>query len=142
MLFVQLVVGKEVSLWQKMKLLYKEETYKIQGAIYEVNKEIGSGFLEAVYQECLEQELHNRGIPYQAQQPLTILYKGKPLKQTYKPDLICYNKIIIELKAVKEIAPEHQAQILNYMKATNLKLGLLVNFGSHPKATLKRFITK
>jgi len=123
-----------------MTLLYKEETYKIQGAIFEVYKEIGTGFLEAIYQECLEQELHNRKIPYKAQQPLTILYKGNHLKQTYKPDLICYDKIIIELKAVKEIAPEHQAQILNYMKATDIKLGLLVNFNSHPKVTIKRFI--
>ncbi len=71
---------------------------------------------------------------------MIIHYKGKPLKQTYKPDLICYNKIIVEIKAVKAIAPEHQAQILNYLRATEMELGLLVNFGSHSKATIKRFI--
>ena len=71
---------------------------------------------------------------------MIIHYKGKPLKQTYKPDLICYNKIIVEIKAVKAIAPEHQAQILNYSRATEMELGLLVNFGSHSKATIKRFI--
>ena len=71
---------------------------------------------------------------------MIIHYKGKPLKQTYKPDLICYNKIIVEIKAVKAIAPEHQAQILNYLRATEMELGLLVNFESHSKATIKRFI--
>ncbi|HIE74049.1 MAG TPA: GxxExxY protein [Flavobacteriales bacterium] len=123
-----------------MTLLYKQESYKIQGAIFEVYKEIGTGYLEAIYQESLEKELALSDILYQAQKELTIHYKGVSLKQTYKPDLICYNNIIIELKAVKEIAPEHQAQILNYMKATNIKLGLLVNFCSHPKVTIKRFI--
>jgi len=66
------------------------------------------------------------------------MYKGEPLRQTYKPDLICYGQIIVELKAVKEIAPEHKAQVLNYLKATGMKLGLLVNFGTYPKATITR----
>ena len=83
-----------------MTLLYKQESYKIQGAIFEVYKEIGTGYLEAIYQESLEKELALSDIPYQAQKELTIHYKGVSLKQTYKPDLICYNNIIIELKAV------------------------------------------
>jgi len=89
-------------------------------------------------QECLEKELKKRGVPFVAQQELQLMYKGEPLRQTYKPDLICYGQIIVELKAVKEIAPEHKAQVLNYLKATGMKLGLLVNFGTYPKATITR----
>ena len=121
------------------KILFKNECYAIQGAIFEVYREMGSGFLESVYQECLEVEFNTRGVPFLAQPELSIVFKGTHLKQTYKPDFICYDKIIIELKAVKSIAPEHEAQLLNYLKATGVKLGLLVNFGSHPKAIIKRF---
>ncbi len=121
-------------------LLYEEETFAIRGAAFEVYREMGSGFLEAVYQECLEKELQSRNIPYQAQQELRLTYKGACLSQTYKPDLICFGKIIVEIKAVKEIAPEHKAQLLNYLKASQLKLGLLINFGSHPKAQIERII--
>ncbi len=120
------------------KILFKEECYQIQGAVFEVYREMGCGFLEAVYQECLEKELKKRGVPFVAQQELQLMYKGEPLRQTYKPDLICYGQIIVELKAVKEIAPEHKAQVLNYLKATGMKLGLLVNFGTYPKATITR----
>jgi GxxExxY protein len=120
------------------KILFKEECYQIQGAVFEVYREMGCGFLEAVYQECLEKELKKRGVPFVAQQELQLMYKGEPLRQTYKPDLICYGQIILELKAVKEIAPEHKAQVLNYLKATGMKLGLLVNFGTYPKATITR----
>lgn len=120
------------------KILFKDECYAIQGAIYEVYREMGCGFLENVYQECLEKELHQRNIPFVAQKTLYLYYKGEPLCQTYKPDLICYDKIIIELKAVKEIAPEHKAQLINYLKATGIKLGMLVNFGSYPKASIVR----
>lgn len=122
------------------KILYKEECYAIQGAIFEVYREMGCGFLETVYQECLERELTTRGIPFIAQPDLTLNYKGKSLKQTYKPDFICYEKIIVELKAVKEIAPEHKAQVINYLKATGMKIGLLVNFGHYPKAKIERII--
>jgi len=120
------------------KILFKEECYVIQGAIFDVYREMGCGFLEAVYQECLEIELSSRGIPFVAQQGLELTYKGEPLKQSYQPDLICYGKIIVELKAVKEIAPEHKAQVINYLKATQSKLGLLVNFASYPKASITR----
>ncbi len=119
-------------------ILFKEESYTIQGAIFEVYREMGCGFLEAVYQECLEMELARRSVPFVAQQQLQIHYKGEPLTQTYKPDLICYNQIIVELKTVKEIAPEHKAQVINYLKATGMKLGLLVNFATYPKATIIR----
>ena len=115
-----------------------EECYAIQGAIFEVYREMGCGFLESVYQECLEREFQRMSIPFAAQQELKLLYKGKLLKQTFKPDMICYDKIIVELKAVKQIAPEHKAQILNYLKATGIKLGLLVNFGTYPKAEIIR----
>lgn len=121
------------------KIIYKEESYAIQGAIFDVYREMGCGFLESVYQECLEKELKNRNIPYLAQPEIELIYKGEVLTQKYKPDIICYSKIIIELKAVKEIGPEHEAQILNYLHATNMNLGLLVNFGAYPKVEIKRF---
>ena len=122
------------------KLLLADETFAIRGVVFEVYREMGCGFLEAVYQECMEHELTNQGIPFEAQQELSLLYKGRPLKQLYKPDLICHGKIILELKAVKTIAPEHRAQLLNYLKATGIRVGLLVNFGSYPKATIERLV--
>ncbi len=121
------------------KIIYKDESYEIQGAVFAVYREMGCGFLEAVYQECLEREFMLRKIPFSPQPELTINYKGEALKQTYKPDFVCHDKIIVELKAVKEVVPRHEAQILNYLKTTNLKLGLLVNFGSYPKATVNRY---
>lgn len=120
------------------KLLFKDECYAIQGAIFDVYREMGCGFLEAIYQECLEKELRLRQLPFEAQKELILSYKGEQLVQTYKPDFICYGKIIVELKAVKEIAPEHKAQLLNYLKITGLELGLLVNFGSYPKVEIVR----
>ena len=122
------------------KILYKEEAFRIQGAVFEVYREMGCGFLEAVYQECLEREFHFRQILFAAQKALKLTYKGVGLKQTYKPDFICYGKIIVELKAVKDVNPEHRAQVFNYLKATGLRLGLLVNFGHYPKATVERII--
>jgi GxxExxY protein len=119
-------------------ILFKEESFRIQGAIFEVYKELGPGYLEAVYQECLEHELRSRNIPFLAQPELAINYKGIKLYHTYRPDLICHGKIIIEIKAISDLRPEHHAQTLNYLKATGTRLGLLVNFGSHPKATIKR----
>lgn len=122
------------------EILFKDECYAIQGAIFEVYREMGCGFLESVYQECLERELRSRNIPFNSQQELKLAYKGTPLQQTFKPDLVCYGQIIVELKAVKKIAPEYMAQVINYLKVTGMKLGLLVNFGDHPKATVKRFV--
>ncbi len=122
------------------ELIFKDEVYAIQGAVFEVYKEMGSGFLESVYQECLERELISRGIPFESQKELTLTYKGNPLTQTYKPDFIFYDSIIGEIKAVKEIANEHRAQTMNYLKASGLRLGLLINFGHYPKATIERII--
>ena len=120
------------------KILYRDETFQIQGAIFEVYKEMGCGFLEAVYQECLEIEFTKRQIPFVSQRGLKIFYKEEPLSLKYVPDLICYDKIIVELKAVRDIVPEHKAQILNYLKATSMNLGLLVNFGAYPKVQIIR----
>ena len=94
---------------------------------------MGRGFLEPVYQECLEIELAERGIPFLAQRELQIVYNGRTLKQFYKADFVCFEKIVIEVKAVKQLADEHRAQVFNYLKATGMRLGLLINFGSHPK---------
>ncbi|MFN9445174.1 MAG: GxxExxY protein, partial [Pirellulaceae bacterium] len=93
------------------KILFKDESYAIQGAIFDVYREMGCGFLESVYQECLEKEFRLQNIPFVSQAELKLTYKGEPLLQTYKPDFICFNQIIVELKAVKAIAPEHQAQV-------------------------------
>ncbi len=120
------------------KILFKDESYAIQGAIFDVYREMGCGFLESVYQECLEKEFRLQNIPFVSQAELKLTYKGEPLLQTYKPDFICFNQIIVELKAVKAIAPEHQAQVINYLKASGMKLGFLVNFGDYPKATIVR----
>lgn len=120
--------------------LFEEETYAIRGAVFEVYREMGCGFLEAVYQECLEKEFVLRNIPFVSQKDLTLSYKGQALKQTYKPDFICYGKIIVEIKALSATTGEHKAQVLNYLKATREMLGLLVNFGCYPKATIERFV--
>ena len=120
--------------------LFEEETYAIRGAIFEVYREMGCGFLEAVYQECLEKEFVLRNIPFVSQKDLTLSYKGQALKQTHKPDFICYGKIIVEIKALSATTGEHKAQVLNYLKATREKLGILVNFGCYPKASIERFV--
>ena len=121
-------------------LLFKEESYQIQGAIFEVYRELGAGFLESVYQECLEKELSLRNIPFQAQTDIRINYKGQVINQYFKADLICYDSIIIELKACKAIDPIHRAQLINYLRATGKKLGLLVNFSAYPKAEIERIV--
>jgi GxxExxY protein len=113
-------------------ILYQEESYRIMGACFEVYKEKGCGFLEAVYQECLEIEFRLQGIPYVSQSSLNLAYKGQPLKQRYQPDFLCFDLIILEIKAVSHLTDEHRAQVHNYLKATGLRLGLLVNFGHHP----------
>ena len=122
------------------KISLRDESYLIQGAIFDVYREMGCGFLESVYQECLEKELSLKGIPFVAQQKLKLQYKGQQLKQVYKPDLLCYGSIIIELKALSNTTAQHKAQLMNYLKASNIKLGLLANFGCHPKATVERII--
>ena len=123
-----------------MGLVFEDESYAIRGAVYEVYGALGAGFLEAVYQEALEKELAARAIPYKSQQEITIQYKGEPLRQTYRADIVCFGKIIIELKAVKQLLPEHSAQLLNYLRATGLPLGLLVNFGHHGGVEIRRMV--
>jgi len=122
------------------QVLFRDESYAIQGAVFEVYREMGGGFLEAVYQECLAIEFRRREIPFEAQKDLSLVYKGERLQQIYRPDFVCFGKIVVELKTAKELAPEHRAQVLNYLKATGLRLGLLVNFGHHPKAQMERLV--
>jgi GxxExxY protein len=121
-------------------LLYRDEVFAIQGAVFEVYRQMGCGFLESVYQECLERELRERGIPFEPQKDLSLLYKGAALRQTFKPDLVCYGKIIVELKAVKEISDQFRAQLFNYLRASSMRLGLLVNFGHYPMVGIERII--
>ena len=106
----------------------------------EVQKELGSGFLEAVYQEAMEIELTERKIPFEAQKRLAIKYKGKTLKKEYVTDLICYGKVLVELKAIDKLSNNELAQILNYLKATGMELGILINFGSSPKLDWRRIV--
>ncbi|MDR2952650.1 MAG: GxxExxY protein [Treponema sp.] len=123
---------------EKKDILYKDECYKINSCIYEVNRKLGTGFLEAVYQEALEIELRRKNIPFISQQELEILYDGIPLTKKYIADLICFDKILLEIKAVSSITDQHKAQLLNYLTATGFKLGILVNFNSFPKAEIIR----
>ena len=111
-------------------IIRKEDSYKIVGAAMEVFNQLGHGFLEAVYQEALEREFKYRGIPYEREKELTIYYKGEPLEQTYKADFICYEDIIVELKAVAMLQDSHRSQVYNYLRVTKNKLGLLINFGN------------
>lgn len=113
-----------------MSLLYPTESYKINGAIYEVHKELGPGLLEKVYQEALEKEFKLQGIPYEREKSFTIMYKGESLSQKYVADFVCYDKIVVELKAVEDILPIHKAQVINYLAITGYNLGLLVNFNA------------
>jgi GxxExxY protein len=122
------------------RLRFEDETYLIQGAVFEVYRAMGAGFLEAVYQECLGFELAARGVPFVAQTPIPISYKGIGLRQTYQADFICFDAIILELKAVRAIAPEHRAQLINYLKATGLPVGLVINFQATPKVEVERFV--
>ncbi|WP_441003647.1 GxxExxY protein [Pseudocolwellia agarivorans] len=114
-----------------VELIFKDECYQIIGACMAVHRELGCGFLEAVYQEALEEEFKSRNIPYLREEPLSIVYKGKVLSKRYTADFICYSSIIIELKALSELSSVHKSQLINYLKVTKHKLGLLVNFGQN-----------
>ena len=116
-----------------------QRTYKIIGAAIEVHKELGCGFLEAVYQEALGKEFAYQAIPFKSQPVIQIAYKGKPLDKTYQPDFVCYGEIIVEIKAISSLSGIEEAQLINYLKATGLKLGLLINFGNK-SLEHKRFI--
>jgi GxxExxY protein len=121
-------------------VLFKDESYAIIGACFEVYKEKRCGFLEAVYQECLEIELELKGISFEPQASLVLSYKNRTLKQRYQPDLVCYGQIIVEIKAVSQLTDEHRAQVHSYLKATGYRLGLLVNFGHHPLLEYERIV--
>ena len=112
--------------------------YALIGECFEVDNEMGNGFLEEVYQESLELELNERGMPFVARAKLPIFYKGRQLRKHYEADLLVFDKIIVELKAAKALLPEHEAQLLNYLKATGRRVGYLVNFGAHPKLDWRR----
>jgi GxxExxY protein len=119
-------------------LIYPEESYAIVGACFDVYNDKGCGFHEAVYHDCMEIELGLRQIPFVHEPALSLSYKGTRLKHTYSPDFTCWNKIVLELKAVDKLVDEHVAQVLNYLNATGYELGLLVNFGHYPKLESKR----
>jgi GxxExxY protein len=123
-----------------MELLFKQEAYQIFGACFEVYNAMGSGFYESVYQECLELELTTRNIPFHPKKDLRLTYKGRPLTQFYVPDVICFDKIIVELQALSQLIDEHRAQVHNYLKATGYRLGLLINFGRYPKLEYERIV--
>jgi len=122
-----------------MDLIYKDEVYEIIGAAMEVHKELGCGFLEAVYQEALELEFQDRNIPYCREPKLEIYYKEQLLNKYYEADFICYDKIIVELKALSGLTSDNESQLLNYLKATIMKVGLLINFGK-PSLEYKRMV--
>ena len=119
-------------------ILFKDESFQIMGACFEVHNVMGAGFVEPVYQECLALEFGLRGIPFIAENPLNLRYKQFQLEQKYVPDFVCFDQIIVEIKAVSEICDDHRAQVHNYLHATGLKLAVLVNFGSHPKVQYER----
>ena len=121
-------------------LIYETESYDIRGAIFEVYSILGSGYLEEVYQNALEEEFTLRGIPFEAKKKIDVIYKGRNCGNYYSPDFICYEKIIVEIKAVESIHEKHKAQLMNYLKATGYKVGFLVNFGSYPKVSIYRVV--
>lgn len=120
--------------------LYQQEGYDFMAAVFDVHNEMGHGFLEEVYHESLELELTQRGIAYVSKPKLALFYKGQLLKKQYEADLIVIGEIVVELKAVKALLPEHEAQLINYLRATGKRVGYLVNFGSFPKLEWKRFV--
>jgi len=122
------------------ELIYKDECYAIVGGCFNVYKDKGCGFLEPVYQECMEIELAHLDIPFVPKPTLELIYRGRRLAKGYEPDLVCYGKIILELKAVDRLTDEHRAQVLNYLSATGFKLGLLMNFGHHPQLEWERIV--
>ncbi len=118
-----------VNLLSQQDLIYKEEAYEIIGAAMAVHRELGPGFLEAVYQEALEIEFQLKEIPYERERQLNIEYKTQTLKKHYNADFVCHDKIIVETKALCELSSKDESQVLNYLKATGFKLGILINFG-------------
>lgn len=123
-----------------VELILKDEVYAVVGAAIEVHRVLGSGFLEPVYQEAMEIEATTRGLPFVSQKVLKIHYKEYVLNKEYIPDLIYFDQIIVELKALDRLSGKEESQLLNYLKATGMKVGVLINFGSHPKLEWKRLV--
>jgi GxxExxY protein len=122
------------------ELIFKKEAYAIAGAAMEVYYTLGTGFLEPVYQAALAVEFNGRGIPYVREPYLEVAYKDVPLDKTYRPDFVCYDSIIVELKTQVRLTGADEAQIINYLKITKKRLGLLMNFGSLPTLEWKRYV--
>ena len=120
--------------------IYKDEGYKLMGAAFEVYNELGFGLAEEIYQESLEIELESRAIPIQSKQELKCFYKGRELPKRYVPDLIVFGCLVTELKSVSQLVPEHEAQLINYMRITKQPVGYLINFGHKDTLEWKRFI--
>jgi len=120
------------------EIIYKKESYAIVGACFEVYNEKGCGFLEPVYHECLTIEFEYQRIPAISKPALTLSYRGLTLLQTYQPDFVCFERVVVELKALPHLLDEHRAQLLNYLHAAEFELGLLVNFGHYPKLEYER----
>jgi len=127
---------------EKTPLIWKEESYAIIGACFAVYREKGCGFPEPVFHECLEIEFNLQGIPFLSKPPQTLQYRGRTLVQTFTPDFICYDKIILEIEAVSTLVDEHRAQLLNYLSATGSELGLLANFGHYPRLEHERLVNR
>jgi len=123
-------------------LIYKAESYAIIGACFAIYKDKGCGFLEPVCHECLEIEFESEHIPFLSKPPQTLQYRGRTLVQTFSPDFICYEKIIVEIKAVSALVDEHRAQVLNYLSTTGCELALLVNFGHYPRLEYERLLPR
>ena len=121
------------------KIVYKEESFKIIGACMKVHRSLGAGFLEAVYEEALEKEFQIQNIPFKKQVKLELFYENQKLKKQYRADFVCYDTIILEIKAVSQIPIVFYAQLKNYLKCTNMELGMLINFGT-PSLTYKRIL--
>lgn len=134
----------ELSLFDEKSInqrILSDESYNIIGACMAVHRELGSGFLEAIYQEALEHEFLLRQLEHEREKRLEVKYKDKVLEKKYIADFVCYGEIIVELKAVNSLESVHEAQLINYLKATNMQIGLLVNFGQ-PSLQQKRVINK
>lgn len=125
---------------EEKDLLFRDEVYSIVVAAMEVHSEPGPGFLEAVYHDALMLEIASRKIPFESEKFLPVFYKGKQLSCTYCADLICFGQIVVELKALDRLSGKEEGQILNYLKATGMRVGVLINFGSRGKLEWKRFV--
>jgi GxxExxY protein len=122
------------------ELILKDEVYAIAGAAMEVYYTLGVGFLEPVYQEALAIEFDGRKVPYVREERVKIYYKGTALEKMYRPDFVCYGQIIVELKSQFRLSPIEEGQIINYLRITNMHVGLLMNFGARPKLEWKRYV--